>query len=482
MAFLSPSKKPARSMGGRVDFAHGNNYGSPLRRRTHLIQRASPVVSTNSLTFLSPKPTLVNNVGGELKTQNISNLTNVHPALDGGFTAFDSKVKYSDSGLKGQQLLVRANDFEITKQTEISLTNRTYKRRNFDNEWKDEIPEASSTPYFAHCSRKRRKIISLITQPLHKMRQLEETYRSIDWWQDKMNQLLSKDWNYKRKYWITQCHNALWNVLTNPALLEKPGSEMFPNVLSPINLLTKADKHWLNVLVHSARIERIKCPEFAELTHDPQNKSTEVEDEFEFQIQFVFGFDTTDLEWSVHSGAGINGVPHSICRIIAEFVGRSKLFCDVQIYYKSSAPLWWEQDGIAMIKYYHNGRYIDMVDFSPDSESYFIPEWPENNLVVDDYSELDASEFEEFEEETAHMLMERRFVAAVCCQIIHICICKTPAPQSCGARNVLKQLSMILKGWFIGVLLGGSLRPEKLKFEYDTRAPCLAPNMSVHLD
>jgi len=250
---------------------------------------------------------------------------------------------------------------------------------------------------------------------------------------------------------------------------------MFPNALHPITQLTKADKHWLNVLVNSARVERIKCPEFAELTLDPQNKTKPSDDEFEFQIQFQFGFDIMEIEWFIHSGAGSLGINRHICRIIAELVGQSKLFCDVQIYYKSSASLWWEQDGIAMMKYCCNGEYIDMVDFSSESESYFIPEWPEHNMVVDDYNELDASEFEEFEEETPHMLMERRFIASVCSQIIHVCICKTPAPQSCAARNVLKQLSMILKGWFIGVLLGGSLSPEKLKFEYDTRAPCLAP-------
>jgi len=470
MQFYSPSSKQVRG--------HGNSYGSPLRRK-HLVQRAPPNVGIRSLTFLSPKPT-VNDSGGEFKTQNISNIINVQPVPEEGFTDFDSNVMSSDPKTWSQQMPVKPSDSEIAKP-ELSLTNRIHKRRNFDNEWRDDISRAGSTlSCVDHYPRKRRKLKRLVTEPVHKIEQLEETYRSIDWWQDKMNDLLSRDWNYKRKYWIDQCHNALWNVLTNPALLEKPGSEMFPNVLSPISQLTAADKHWINVLVNSARIERIKCPEFAELTHDPQNKSKDVEDEFEFQIQFQFGFEIRDLEWYIHCGAGRKGVTRNICRIIAEYIGRSKFFCDVQIYYKSSAPLWWEQDGIAMIKYYHKDRYVDMVDFSPDSESYFIPQWPENYLVVDDYCELDASEFEEFEDETPHMLMERRFVAAVCCQIIHICICKTPAPQSCAARNVLKQVSMILKGWFIGVLLGGSLSPEKLKFEYDTRAPCLAPNVSAH--
>jgi len=75
-------------------------------------------------------------------------------------------------------------------------------------------------------------------------------------------------------------------------------------------------------------------------------------------------------------------------------------------------------------------------------------------------------------------MMERIFLTAVCCQIIHVCISKTPSPQSCAARNVLKKIEMVLKGWFIGVFLGEGISPDGLVFEYDTRAPCLAPDGS----
>jgi len=77
-----------------------------------------------------------------------------------------------------------------------------------------------------------------------------------------------------------------------------------------------------------------------------------------------------------------------------------------------------------------------------------------------------------------HISIERKSITAVCSQIIHVYICKTPSPQSCAARNVLKQLSMIRKGWFIGVFLGEGIRPDNLEFEFDTRAPCLAPSAS----
>jgi len=119
---------------------------------------------------------------------------------------------------------------------------------------------------------------------------------------------------------------------------------------------------------------------------------------------------------------------------------------------------------------------VDMVDFAPMEEVYFVQEWPKHHILVSDNSELPYQQQPE-EGEDPIVLLEKKFIAAVCCQIIHLCICKSQPPQSCAARNILKQISMVLKGWFIGVLLGEALNPEKVKFEYDTRAPSLAPLM-----
>jgi len=166
-----------------------------------------------------------------------------------------------------------------------------------------------------------------------------------------------------------------------------------------------------------------------------------------------------------------------MCGIIAEYVGHSKFICDMQIYLKKLATPWWEQDGIAKMKYWSGEEYIDMIDFSPEAEVYFVQDWPVNSMVIDDYSEIEISDIQQLEEEqdTSQLVMERKFITSVCCQIIHICMCKTVAPQSVAARNFLKQLSMTLKGWFIGVLLGEGIFPDNVVFEYDTRAPCLAP-------
>jgi len=119
-----------------------------------------------------------------------------------------------------------------------------------------------------------------------------------------------------------------------------------------------------------------------------------------------------------------------------------------------------------------------MIEFAPEAGVYFVQDWPHYSLVIDDYSDIDLSDFQQSEEEGIHLALERKFIASVCCQIMHVCFSKTPSPQSCAARNVLKQLEMVLKGWFIGVFIGEGICPDNLEFEYDTRAPCLAPDGS----
>jgi len=472
MVFNSPTK-PAEV--GRTDLTRHYTYGTPLRRSR---KPSTPIVKSPSpLTFLSPSPTYPIKRKQEQGSPRISNIRNRVSRWRHHETTADQAKEVSE------QLRIKLFDSPPQKIHHTTIkhcfmpekisTTRGLKRTNSNAGDKNDL-KIISTPYYPRSVLKRRKCNTMAIS----MEPLEEAYRKIDWWQEKMYKLQSQDWEYKRKFWIDQCHNSLWSVLKNPTLLELPGSEMFPKILLPVTQLTEADKHWLNVLVTSARVDSIKSPEFSELTHDPQNKMTS-EEEFEFQIKFQFGFDIRDLEWCIHCGVGRLGLNHFICGLIAEFVGHSKFLCDVQIYYKKSATPWWEQDGIAKMKYYVNGGYVDMIDFSAEAEVYFVQEWPENNLVVDDYNELNLQLEVDIPEETSHMVMERKFISAVCCQIIHICICKTPAPKSCAARNVLKQVSMILKGWFIGVLLGEGLGQIKMSFEYDTRAPCLAPAPSI---
>jgi len=337
-------------------------------------------------------------------------------------------------------------------------------------------------PFSRRCIQKRRRAEgSMLVTPVPPTKeQLQETWKMIDHWQEQMSNILAEDWEYKRTNWIDQCHNVLWNVQEDSTLIEKPTSEMFPKTLLPITLLNKMDKHWLDVLISSARVDKIKSPDFEELTHDPQGDHA-MDEEFEFEIQFQFGFDIEDLAWYIHFGVAKKGLNEDLCSVIAEFVGRSKFICDVQIYFKKSVTPWWEQDGIAKMQHYSGGKYVDMIDFAPMEEVYFVQEWPMHHFLVDDYTEYNLTTPQQPEEaEDPKVFLEKKFIAAVCCHIIHLCICKTPPPQSCAARNVLKQISMVLKGWFIGFLLGEALSPGKVKFEYDTRAPSLAPPMSSY--
>jgi len=241
-----------------------------------------------------------------------------------------------------------------------------------------------------------------------------------------------------------------------------------------MTMLSQADKHWYHVLISSARICEIKSPNFSELTYDPKRNSGR-DEEFEFQIQFQFGYDIEELVWYIHSANGCV-LMNEFCKIIAEFVGHSKFTCDVQIYFKKLVKPWWEQDGIAKIKHSINGSITDITEFSPQEEVYYVKKWPKNNLLVDEYTNSEELQPTEQKEGT-HIFMEKKFISAVCCQVVHLCICKTPSPLSCAARNVLKQISMVLKGWFIGVMLGEGLglTPRNVKFEYDTRTPSLAP-------
>jgi len=100
-----------------------------------------------------------------------------------------------------------------------------------------------------------------------------------------------------------------------------------------------------------------------------------------------------------------------------------------------------------------------MVEFSLEDEVYIVKS-PSNNLLVNEYNYLNmvqAHQNEPNDDVHIHSLMENKLILAVCCLISHLCICKSRSPLSCAARNVLKQISTVINGWFIGVMLGEAL-------------------------
>jgi len=462
MKFESPKKKELRT---QRELCCSSTYGTPLwlRKPETSTLSVSPILKKEILTFLSPKR------NGRRKSIAAA------PRINGCF------IQTSNSQLSDNENLEEC----YYRTVNIPPSHKSCKRGRLLNSstdsesswgWDEDGTEMRPC---SPCDgiNKRRRIGIFYTSDIDR---LHDTYKFIDHWQEQMNSLLARNWNYKRKHWIEQCQNILWNVLEDPTVIEKHSSEIIPKTLHTVTLLSEADKHWFNVLVNSTRVYEIKSPEFSELTYNPQNNKG-VDEEFEFQIQFKFGYDLEELIWFIHHGVG-KILNDDMCNIIAVFVGSSKFICDVQIYFKKLMKPWWEQDGIAKMQHFFNGKSIDMIDFSPEEEVYFVHKWPANNILVDDYNQyMDNPDLLHADPSSdPHTLMEKKFISAICCQIAHLCICKTPAPMSCAARNILKQISMVLNGWFIGVLLGEGLgiTPEKVQFEYDTRASSLAPPLA----
>jgi len=57
------------------------------------------------------------------------------------------------------------------------------------------------------------------------------------------------------------------------------------------------------------------------------------------------------------------------------------------------------------MKYWSGGEYNDMIDISPVAEVHFVQNWPDTNLVIDEYSNGD-----QMGEETLNLIMERKII------------------------------------------------------------------------
>jgi len=463
MVSESPLKKLMKTQRDRQSI---NNYGTPLRLKKQLSPSfvGSPAPKNRTLTFLSPESSSFD------KRKTIVSVPRINDSL---FEVVNCKISDSYDGKSPEESWYRT--VIISPPNSCKRRRPKQRRTRIYDCLSDEELEGKPKPKVLSPSiLKRRRIGVSHTTSIY---QLLYSYKMIDHWQEQMNRILADNWNYKRDNWIQQCHGLLWNVLKDPTLLEKLNSEIIPKTLHCVNSFSEADLHWYHVLINSARVDQITSPDFSELTYDPQgNKS--MDEEFEFQIQFQFGYDVEELGWFIHRAIG-KLLKDDLCNIIAMFLGHSKFICSVQIYFKKLVTPWWEQDGIAKMQHIFDGESIDLIDFLPEEEVYFVGKWPTNNLLVDDYNEYIVNTDLQLNHSSGdpHTFLEKKFISAICCQIIHLCMCKTPAPLSCAARNVLKQISMVLNGWFIGVLLGEGLgvTPKKVKFEYDTRASSLTP-------
>jgi len=180
MEFYSSSKS-VRSVIGRYDYSHGNTYGSPLRIRKPLISRISPVVSTDSLTFLSPKPTKIKRIGTEYASHNVSSRSS--QSEDQDLVTFGPYGMLTDAEKMGNMMPEKSHQSSCIIKKELNLGNRINKRRTIGWDWTADVfgDHSKSASYFTSYPKKRRKLYCLTTSPVHNMQQLEETYRSIDW-------------------------------------------------------------------------------------------------------------------------------------------------------------------------------------------------------------------------------------------------------------------------------------------------------------
>jgi len=303
---------------------------------------------------------------------------------------------------------------------------------------------------------------------------------------------LEQSWDHKRKHWIRQAHKLLWRTVQCPKALEPEGAEAYPSTFVMLDrCLTEEDQHWRRVLISSTRITKIESPEFHDLVYAPDGPQDPAE--FEFHIGFDFGYDCDELAWMIHHGLSNRSTEKAmrninLCTMIAEYVGNTKFQSEVLVYFKKSAVPWWEQDGIAKMRTWNpeTERYEDLIEFQADEQTYYVQRWTEASVLVSDYPDHMEEHFpvddEVFElPKLWRRVMQKKFIASICCQIVHVAIMGTARPRSVGARNILKQLSVVLKEWFIGILLNEDFAPATLKFEYDTRGPSLTPMTIAHI-
>jgi len=320
---------------------------------------------------------------------------------------------------------------------------------------------------------------------------LYEVHKMIDFYQDQMNIILQRSWDTKRAYWIKAANNKLWRTSSKMQQhLQDPIALTYPKSLRTLDqCLSPEDREWRLSLLASAKVTTLVSPEFHELMHVPSSTTTADRDaEFEFNLGFEFGFDCEELSWMIHHALSIRTEKdlrnRNLCKLIAECVGNTKFKADVLVFYKKDAVQWWEQDGIAKIMTWNpdTKEYENIIDYVPDDQTYHVQRWNQAPMLLSDYPDEYAAYFPVdagTDPKLWGITMQKKFIASICCQIIHTTLIVSNPSPCIGARNIMKQLTVALKGWFLGTLLGERFLPTHLSFEHDTRGPSLIPNTIV---
>ena len=164
------------------------------------------------------------------------------------------------------------------------------------------------------------------------------------------------------------------------------------------------------------------------------------------------------------------------CLCIDEYVGLSIFSCYVHTHFSHSEHPWWIQEGTTQINHLWDPKIqyqeITHTNWLSDDETAAPWDWPQQNaILVDNQSPL----------RSCKGYAEKLIISRVCCQIIQTCICDTPAPWSCAARNFLKQTCWTMKARILEGIHRRSVEDSfvpKVHFEWDQCLPTYIPGIT----
>ena len=303
---------------------------------------------------------------------------------------------------------------------------------------------------------------------------LREVRAEIGRQQEWLNFLLKTNWNQWRKGWNGRCNGLLKNISSNTSIMERPKSNTFPRALLPVQWLTERDVRWLEILLSSTKIVKLKTPNYSHIHCEVPEDLDGMEDST-FVLECCIGFDTPTIQKQIYNmPTKIGELSFPICKIISEFIGSSMFSISITIKLGRKDDSWRRQKGRISLKYHQCGGLSELVGFDSSKGHFPTPRgglklvrWPDSNLLVDDYSIIGVI----FHNRAVKTAMERVLVATVFCQIAHICCCKTSAPWSPVARNALRQLATVWKHWFVGLILNRHYNTWRARFENDCAWP-----------
>ena len=126
---------------------------------------------------------------------------------------------------------------------------------------------------------------------------------------------------------------------------------MMPSQLNDLSKLDWQDQHWIEVLVKSARVERIIAPTWAELIRgDRLDNWSENQEGIATELSCRFGLHKECIFCAILEGLRGSNCCRNICSTIADYVGPSTFSYSFQVWLVRTNKEWWRQIGSISIK------------------------------------------------------------------------------------------------------------------------------------